>query len=342
MKTISKWASLALLLAGGLQASAPGQESLVQQARRWFSPLPEVFVDAANPQTPEKVALGKMLFYDTRVSVDGTVSCFKCHWLNLYGTDGLKTAIGNRCRSNPRNSPTVLNAAGQISEHWLGNRKSVEDQAEQALLGAGSYGLSSYAEAETKILAIPGYEALFKAAFPGQAHPVTAANFGRAIGAYERTLATPSRFDIFLAKDNDALEPAEKQGLAAFIGAGCAACHNGAPVGGQMYRKFGIQSPYWGMTKSVEVDKGRFDVTHNEADLYVFKVPPLRNVRMTAPYFHDGSVARLDEAVRIMASVQLGRTLSDSQVAEILIFLDALTGTIPTRALVVPANPRMK
>jgi cytochrome c peroxidase len=334
---ISGLAAFALLARPG---NGPEEDALLSQARAQFRALPQVFETADNPLSPEKVALGKLLFYDTRISADGTVSCFKCHWLNLYGTDGLKTSVGHNCAANSRNSPTVLNAAGEISEHWVGNRRSVEDQAAQALLGPGSYGLPSYAEAERRLRAIPGYEALFKAAFPGDSDPVSAANFGRAVGAFERTLTTPSRFDMFLAGGQGSLEPAEKNGLAVFLRTGCAACHNGPLVGGALYRKFGLTGDYWKFTSSAAIDKGRFTVTGKDADLYVFKVPPLRNVRMTAPYFHDGSVGRLEDAVRIMGKLQLGRTLSDADVEGIVKFLGLLTGTVPEGALLVPLTPR--
>jgi cytochrome c peroxidase len=336
---ISALVSLVLLAGPGEQSD---KEVLLQQARRHFQPLPQVFETKDNPLNPEKVALGKMLFYDTRISADGTVSCFRCHWLNLYGTDGLKTSVGHDCAANARNSPTVLNAAGEISEHWVGNRQTVEDQATQALLGKASYGLGSYEEAEKRLRAIPGYQAPFKAAFPGEDDPVTAVNFGRAVGAFERTLATPARFDIFLSAGESSLEAGEKKGLAVFLQAGCAGCHNGALVGGKMYKKFGLTEAYWTLTGSPDVDKGRFSVTANESDLYVFKVPPLRNVQMTAPYFHDGSVDTLEEAVKIMAKLQLGRTLIDSEVMAIVTFLDVLTGTLPEEAITVPLNPTLR
>jgi cytochrome c peroxidase len=328
----------ALILSARLGASPPA-DALRDQAKSLFRPLPRVFETADNPLNPEKTALGKLLFYETRISVDGTVSCFKCHWLNLYGTDGLKASVGHHCATGTRNAPTVLNAAGEISEHWVGNRISVEDQATQSLLGAGSYGLPSYEEAEKKLLALPGYAALFKAAFPGEANPLTAVNFGRAVAAFERTLATPSQFDIYLADGEPSLEDAEKNGLSLFIQTGCASCHNGALVGGGAYRKFGLTEPYWKLTGSPAIDKGRFTVTQKEADLYVFKVPPLRNVAMTAPYFHDGSVARLEDAVRIMGRLQLGKTHKDTDVATIIRFLDVLTGTLPGEALTVPLIP---
>lgn len=313
---------------------------LPARARQIFGPpLPQIIAAESNPVTPEKVRLGKMLYYETRVSIDGTVSCARCHPLGLYGADGLKKSLGNHDRPNPRNAPTVLNAAGQIAAHWIGNRKDVEDQATQALTGPPSFGMPSYQAAENILRAITGYPPLFRKAFPGDADPVRAENFGKAIGAFERTLTTPAPFDRFLKGDRHALTDSQLRGLRTFIEVGCSACHAGTYVGGSMYRKFGILEPYWQATKSAEIDEGRFEVTKKDADKYVFKVPILRNVAMTAPYFHDGSVDHLADAVRIMARVQLGRELTAAQRESLVSFLASLTGTIPKKALTLPLLP---
>jgi cytochrome c peroxidase len=335
--------AIALLLSlGTILAAAPpvlNQGDLLQRAKAVFVPLPKVIVSPDNPITPEKTRLGKMLFYDTRISVDRTVSCFKCHWINLYATDGLPRAIGNNYKLNPRNAPTVFNAAGQIAQHWIGNRTSVEDQAKQSLIGPPSYGLASYDDATKRLQAIPGYRPLFEQAFPGDEDPVNADNFAKAVGAWERTLVTPARFDDFLQGDTQALSGAGQTGLSAFIETGCGGCHRGAYVGGRMYAKFGIKQPYANLTHSKEIDVGRYAVTNKEQDRYVFKVPMLRNVEMTSPYFHDGSVSELADAVRIMAQLQLGVTLDDDSAASIVTFLQSLTGSIPDDALQVPLLP---
>jgi cytochrome c peroxidase len=315
------------------------ENAVLSQAKSLFGSLPRVIESRDNPITPEKVELGKMLFYDTRISVDGTVSCFKCHWINLYATDGLRKSIGNNYKLNPRNAPTVFNAAGQISEHWIGNRTSVEDQAKQALIGPPSYGLASYEDAMKKLKAIKGYSLLFQKTFPGENDPVSADNFGKAVGAFERTLVTPSRFDDFVRGNAKALTQKEQNGLKTFMETGCSGCHNSPYVGGQMFQKFGLTQPYWNLTHSPEPDSGRYTVTKNVADIYVFKVPPLRNVAMTAPYFHDGSVDHLLDAVKIMAQLQLGKTLTDAQAEDIVTFLNSLTGQIPYEALKVPVLP---
>lgn len=331
-----------LLVTGSLHialAATAADEGVRTQARALFKPLPTAMTSDENPITPEKVALGRLLFFETRVSSDGTVSCSRCHEPFLYGTDALPKPIGAEHRLNPRNAPTVLNAALQISAHWRGDRKDVEDQATKALVGPPSFGSPSFAVAMARLKAIPGYGPLFAKAFPGESDPITPDNWGKAIGAYERTLVTPAPFDSYLNGDDRALSSEAEAGLREFMQLGCIACHSGAGVGGAMYQKFGLVEPYWKATGSKDNDKGRFDVTKDPADMYVFKVPSLRNVAMTPPYFHDGSVATLGEAVRVMARVQLGRTLNDEQVTQIVAFLGSLTGKMPADFVEAPILP---
>jgi cytochrome c peroxidase len=328
-----------ILIFTGATLAGHGDGALLNQAKEYFGPLPRAMASEKNPLTPEKVALGKMLFYETRVSVDGTVSCARCHPMGLYAADGLKKSVGNNCQVNPRNAPTVLNAAGQISQHWTGNRTDVEDQAKQALIGPPSFGMPSYEAAEEKLKGIKGYAPLFVKAFPREKNPVNVGNFALAIGAFERTLVTPSRFDAFLKGDPAALADAQKRGLKTFMETGCAACHSGPYLGGQAYQEFGMVEPYWQYTKSKDIDEGRFAVTKNEGDKYVFKVAALRNVEMTSPYFHDGSVDRLHDAVWIMGKVQSARSLGDQQIEDIILFIKSLTGPIPDDLLRIPLLP---
>ena len=330
---------ISILVFARLSLGSNGDEDLLKRAKQIFGPLPKAVVSEKNPITPEKVRLGKILFYETRISIDGTVSCSRCHPFGLYAADGLKKSIGNRCRINPRNAPTLLNAAAQISEHWIGNRTDVEDQAKQSVIGPPSFGMPSYAEVEKKLKEIKGYGPLFKKAFPEEKDPVTVDNFARAVGAFERTLVTPSPFDAFLTGDGEAMTVREKKGLKTFMEVGCTTCHSGIYIGGQMYQKFGIFEPYWKYTKSEEIDEGRFAVTKNESDKYLFKVPVLRNVEKTAPYFHDGSVDVLETAEWIMGKVQLGRDLSKEELGNINGFLKSLTGKIPEDALKIPLLP---
>jgi len=330
---------ISILSFAGMSPGANGDEDLLKEAKQIFSPLPQAMSSEKNVITPEKVKLGKILYYETRISVDGTVSCARCHPIGLYAADGLKKSIGNNCKVNARNAPTLFNAAGQISGHWIGNRADVEDQARQSVTGPPSFGMPSNEAVEAKLKGIPGYTELFKKAFPGESSPVTVDNFARAVGAFERTLVTPSPFDTFLKGDIAALKEQEKKGLRTFIETGCEMCHFGPYVGGQMYEKFGIFEPYWKYTRSEPVDEGRYVVTKNEADKYVFKVPLLRNVAKTAPYFHNGSVDKLEETVLIMGKVQLNRELTKAQTEEIIAFLKSLTGIIPEEVLTVPLLP---
>jgi cytochrome c peroxidase len=333
---------LLLISLTGLLFADDGDVDLLRKAKNIFGPLPQVMLSEKNPVTPEKVKLGKILFYETRISVDGTVSCARCHPISLYAADGLKKSIGNNCQVNPRNAPTILNAAGQVSAHWIGNRKDVEDQARQSVIGPPSFGMPSYEAVVKKLKEIKWYVELFKKAFPIDNDPVTVDNFAKAIGTFERTLVTPSHFDSFLKGDIAALNRQEKRGLRTYMEAGCIMCHFGPYLGGQVYQKSGIFEPYWNYTKSESIDEGRYVVTKNEADKYVFKVPINRNVEKTTPYFHDGAVDKLEDAVWIMGKIQLGKDLNKSQVEEVVAFLKSLTGKIPEDALKVPLLPSME
>ncbi len=337
--TIEAIIVISTVIFSGVSSGSNGDEGLLKQAKEIFGPLPQAMTSPKNPITPEKVRLGKMLFYETRISVDGTVSCSRCHPIGLYAADGLRKSIGNNCKVNPRNAPTVFNAAGQISAHWIGNRIDVEDQAKQAVIGPPSFGMPSYEAVEKKLKEIKGYVGLFKAAFPADKNPVTVDNFARALGAFERTLVTPSPFDAFLTGKTAALSKREKTGLRTYMGVGCMTCHFSPYLGGQLYQKFGVVESYWKYTKSEQIDEGRYAVTKNEADKYVFKVPIHRNVAKTSPYFHDGSIDRLVDAVWIMGKIQLGKELNKSQVEEIVTFLKSLTGKVPEDVLKVPLLP---
>lgn len=313
--------------------------TLLREAQSLFKPLPSASGTPDIPSLPMRVALGRMLFFDPRWTLDGNVSCATCHQPALYGTDALAKSIGVQHRRHRRNSPTVLNAGLNFIQHWSGDRKDLEHQVEQALVGAVSSGHTDAAAALARIEAIQGYAALFQQAFPDERKPVASANVGKAIAAYERTLLTAAPFDTYLRGDTRAIPELAQNGLRRFIGRGCASCHAGMGVGGHAFQKFGVREEYWKATGVSELDKGRFEVTKDPADLYVFKVPSLRNVEMTAPYFHDGSVATLDEAVKVMGRVQLGVTLPDTEVAEIVAFLGTLTGSLPAAFATTPVLP---
>jgi len=347
-----KTKSLVLITAGvlaaatwGASAANDGEQALLARAQAIFKPLPKDASTPDRPVTPERVELGRALFFEPRVSSDGRQSCALCHNPFFYGGDALPQSVGNSGKALPRNVPTVFNTALQFVQHYGGNRVDVEEQAVKALTSALAYGNKDYAEAEARLRAIPGYREMFAKAFPGEAEPVTVQNWGLAIGAYERVLLTPAPFDKYLQGDANAISAQAKQGLDKFMNYGCSGCHSGVVVGGTMFQKFGITADYWTLTGSKEHevlkgrDKGRFHDTKDEADAYIFKVQQLRNVAATPPYFHDGSVAELGDAVRVMAKLQLGRDLSDGDVKDIVAFLETLTGETPASFAQVPILP---
>ncbi|HSB35146.1 MAG TPA: cytochrome c peroxidase [Nitrospirota bacterium] len=327
------------VFSAGALLAAGADDELMDKAKSVFGPLPASMPSPDNPITPAKEKLGRALFYESRISIDRTVSCAKCHPMSLYAVDGLKKAVGNNCKVIPRNSPTLFNAAAQISQHWIGNRTSVEDQAKQSVTGPPAFGMPSNESVEKILEGMKGYRDLFKEAFPQDKKPVTIENFAKAVGAFERTLVTPAPFDDYVKGKAGALSAEQKRGLKTFLDTGCMMCHAGPYFGGQMYQKFGMMEPYEKYTKSQPVDEGRFAVTKDPADKYVFKVPVLRNVAGTPPYFHDGSVERLEDAVVIMAKVQLGKDLTKEQAGDIAVFLGSLTGKIPEPALIIPVLP---
>jgi cytochrome c peroxidase len=333
--TVGIPASFALLLT----AAAADDAAMLKQAQEIFRPLPKDTASAETPAMRELVELGRPLFFDPRLTVDANMSCSSCHQPAFYGTDALSKAIGVRQRPHPRNAPTMLNTAVLNIIHWRGDRDSLEDQVAKAVTSPITSGQPDEKAVIDRLSRIPGYSAMFKAAFPNEPQPITLPNIASAISAYERTLLTSSPFDAYLAGDQEALSPAARTGLAKFIGTGCVACHNGVGVGGGMFQKFGIVEDYWKATGSDPVDKGRAEVTKDPADLYVFRVASLRNVAMTPPYFHDGSVARLPDAVKLMARVQLGVALSDPDTADIVAFLESLTGELPANFGNIPVLP---
>ena len=322
-----------------LIAAAAEDTALLKQAQGIFQPLPKDMATAEFPITRERVELGRSLFFDPRLTIDASMSCSSCHQPAFYGTDALPKPTGVKQRPHPRHVPTNLNSGTSFVIHWRGDRTNLEDQVFQALTSPITSGQPDEKAVFDRLARIPGYPPLFKAAFPDDPQPITLRNIATAIGAYERTLVTPSPFDAYLAGNQEALPPTAKAGLEKFINTGCVACHNGVGIGGGMYQKFGVVEDYWKATGSDPIDKGRFDVTKDPDDLYVFRVASLRNVAMTPPYFHDGSVATLPDAVKVMARVQLGVRLNDADTGDIVAFLQSLTGELPANFATAPVLP---
>lgn len=298
-----------------------------------FAPLPSQAVPGNYQITREMVDLGRMLYYDPRLSINHSVSCNTCHLLDRYGVDNLPQSRGHTGEPVERNANSVYNAALHISQFWDGRSPTVEDQAQGPIISVAEMGMGDSAYVERVLRSIPGYDPMFRAAFPNDPDPIQFLNATRAIGAFERGLMTPSRFDLFLAGDYAQLNEAEQRGLVEFATVGCANCHMGVTVGGLFYKKLGEMIPY------DTDDPGRARITGSEADLHVFKVASLRNVAQTAPYLHDGTIATLEEMVVLMGRHQLGKELRPEQVATIVTFLNTLTGEIPHDYIVVPDLP---
>lgn len=330
-RTLITSACLALSLTGA-HADALSDSYLAM-----FKPLPEEAPSKTNELTEAKIHLGRMLYYETRISKNGKMSCNTCHVLDKYGQDNLPFSPGHEGKLGGRSSPPVYNAALHISQFWDGRAADVEEQAKGPVLNPVEMGMAS-AESVVEVLkGIPGYVEAFKAAFPGEADPLTYDNFGRAVGAFERKLVTPSRWDEFLKGQKEALNAEEQKGYETFAKAGCATCHNGPAIGGAMYHKLGLVKA-WPELK----DFGRYEATKQESDKHFFKVASLRNVSETGPYLHDGSVKTLEDMVKMMAEHQLGKTLTDAEVGSIVTFLKALTGQLPKEYITPPDLPKVE
>jgi len=325
-------AALAVAVGGGVSAS-----DLQQRARDLFSPIPAGPAPlASNPATPAKVALGGMLFFEPRLSKSGLISCNTCHSVSTGGADNLKTSIGHRWQKGPRNAPTVLNAVFNTAQFWDGRAKDLAAQAKGPVQAGVEMG-NTPEGAVAALKSMPGYVDAFAVAFPGAGDPVTFDNMALAIETFEATLTTPNApLDRFMAGDEAALTAEQKQGLELFAAKGCVMCHRGVNLGGDGYYRFGVQKRPGGDILPVG-DKGRFAVTKTATDEYVFRAAPLRNVALTAPYFHSGEVWDLGEAVSVMGSSQLGTALEPKEAADIAAFMRALTGDQPK--VIVPILP---
>ena len=324
-----------ILVSATVLLSSSSKVQVNSDALKMFAPLPPAMDSAENPATQAKVKLGRMLYYDPRLSANQKISCNTCHPLDTYGAEPEKVSTGFKGQKGSRNAPTVYNAAGHFVQFWDGRAPTIEEQAKGPILNPVEMALPSHSAAVAVLKSMPEYVALFTEAFPGEKDPITYNNMALAIGAFERGLVTPARWDAFLKGDQAALSDAEKLGFNTFTAAGCQWCHNGAYVGGSEYQKLGVMKE-WPNQK----DEGRYQVTKAEEDLMVFKVPSLRNIQKTGPYFHDGSVPTLEEAIRDMGVHQRGLELSKSQLKSIETWMNSLTGTIPTNYIQPPALPK--
>jgi cytochrome c peroxidase len=313
-------------------------DSLLVQAQGLFKALPTKAENPENELSDAKVALGRILYSDTRLSKTGNNSCNSCHNLATFGVDNEPFSKGDAGKLGGRNSPSSFNAALHISQFWDGRAKDVEEQAGMPVMNPVEMAIPNEEFLVKRLAGVPVYQEKFKAAFPNEDKPLTYKNIAKAIAAFERTLITPSKFDQYLGGDATALNDTEKEGLKTFINSGCTACHSGATMGGTQMMKFGLINDYHPLTKSSNGDNGLMDLTKKDTDKDIFKVPSLRNVAKTHPYFHDGSVKDLKEAIKIMGKTQLNKDLTEQEVASIASFLEALTGDIPEETKKMPTE----
>lgn len=299
-------------------------------------------LDSVNiPKTPQqeaKIELGKMLWFDPRLSLSGKVSCNTCHDLSTNGADTKPLSIGYAGRKGTVNSPTVFNAEKQIAQFWDGRAKTLAEQATGPITNPLEMAMTPEL-AEGVIRSIPGYRPYFEKAF-GSKNP-TFSEIAEALAAFETTLTTPNApFERYLKGDKNALTQQQNDGLKLFRRSGCIRCHSGNLLGGTSFQKVGSVRPYVTDNSS----KGRMDVSGKPWDEMMFKVPTLLNVERTAPYFHDGAVKTLPDAVKKMADIQLDMNLSEKQVEEIVAFLESLNGELPKieKPTLPPSGPETR
>jgi len=339
------FAAVIFMSCGGGQQSTETEQiaeefaGLQAKSNTFFGQFPSAAPNEANPSSEAKILLGHTLYFDNRLSKEGNISCNSCHNLETYGVDNLPTSPGDDGTLGTRNSPTVLNAALHISQFWDGREPDVEAQAGGPVLNPVEMAMPNEAFVMDRLKGIEGYKELFTNAYPGEEDPYTYHNLKNAIGVFERELLTPSKFDMYQAGNVSELSNSEQKGLQTFIDQGCITCHMGTLLGGSMYQKMGLFANYAETIGSEKDDLGKFEVTEKENDKYMFKVPSLRNIAQTGPYFHDGAVESLSESVKIMGKIQLNKDLTDEQVGEIVTFLKTLTGEVPEEYQTAPAMP---
>lgn len=309
---------------------------LRQTAAIFFKPVSVHSIYESDPEGDVKVKLGHFLFYDRRLSKSGSISCNSCHRLDRFGMDNKRSADLEEGNPFGRNVPTVFNAALHNMFFWDGRATSLEEQPGKMVLSPDEIAIPHLGFIVNRLRADTMYQRMFRSAFPADSIPVSYGNAKRAIAAFERTLLSPSRFDMYMDGDLQALGPEEKAGLLEFINTGCAGCHSGVALGGTSIQQFGIYTDYRTLAFSGVNDEGRMRLSGDSADRDRFKVPGLRNVQHTYPYFHNGSVASLDSSVKVMAKAELNRSLTSAQISSIVLFLNALTGDIREEAKMDP------
>lgn len=315
-------AAAALTVLAGFAVAAPTPKDPIQP------------IQPAKVTNPAMVELGKQLYFDPRLSKSGFISCNSCHNLSMGGTDNLTTSIGDNWHQGPINAPTVLNSSLNVAQFWDGRAANLQAQAGGPIANPGEMA-SNHVLAVAVLQSIPGYTAEFKKVFGTD--KVTIDEVTKAIASFEETLVTPnSRFDKYLKGDRKAITATELAGYNLFKDSGCVACHNGPAVGGNSFQKLGVVNPF----QTTNPAQGRVAVTQDEADRFNFKVPTLRNVELTYPYFHDGQATTLTQAVQTMGHIQLGKDFTPDENAKVVAFLKTLTGDQPRFLLPImpPSN----
>jgi cytochrome c peroxidase len=313
--------SIFYLISCGDPTPEVNKMAIMESANRIFTQLPKTMPGSEN-DTPERIKLGEKLYFETKLSKTNTQSCNTCHSIDegKAGVDNLPTSPGAKTGTiGTRNSPTVLNAGFQFAQFWDGRAEDLKEQALGPILNPLEMGMDNPKEVEDKLAAMPEYKEMFAKAFTDNPK-ISWDNLGEAVAAFERTLITSDRFDNFLAGNPKALSEEEAQGLDIFINKGCTTCHTGPLLGGNMYQKMGLYKPY-----SDTKDLGRYDITKNEADKFMFKVPTLRNIALTAPYFHDGASPTLEDAVKQMSEMQLTAPLTQEEITKVVTFFGSLS-----------------
>lgn len=313
--------ALTVFQSNAADGNSLNKQQLRETAKQIFGTIPEKMPGSEN-DTPERIKLGKKLFFEKRLSINESISCNSCHRVDegLGGVDNHSVSPGAFGKTGDRNSPTVLNAGLHIAQFWDGRAADLVEQAKGPILNPIEMAMPDEAAVIKRLKEDHDYPALFRSAFPKATSPLTYQNLAEAIAAFERTLITHDRFDDFMNGDDSALSTLELNGLQKFFALGCTTCHTGPAIGGLVYQKVGLINPYENFS-----DIGRQQITKNADDRFKFKVPSLRNIALTGPYFHDGGVASLEFAVRKMAWMQLGFELSTEDTQAIAAFLKSLT-----------------
>lgn len=309
------------------------EQSILKMSQSYFTALPEINLEELNPEKKKMIDLGKKLFYDKILSEEQILNCATCHIIANYGATNLPVFPGNRGNIGSRNAPSIINAYLQNSQNWDAKYKNVEDQLIGMIFSKTEIGMTDTLTLLNRLRNDPFYVKSFGDVFPTFNPTISIQTLQQALGSFLRSLTSPSRFDDYLKGNTYALSVKEKMGIKSFMDNGCVPCHSTSLVGGGMSQKFALFGYYWDYTNSKHRDKGRYELTKNPDDEYIFKVPQLRNVEKTYPYFHDGSVETLEEAIRIMGMTESNRQLNETDVENIAAFLRSLTGKIPEHAL---------